>query len=126
MIGKFVIKTCLFSMWFCLQFKHMNLTKLKIALDSGHFFWPRYSCFLGTGGNGNHHEFMCCFKQSKFSSEQSQHLICVCLQAKDHVGIGPLALTVIIHLSLTGLWFKNTACLIQWTGSPLPSAVTER
>lgn len=61
--------------------EHMNLTQLKIALD----FWQKYSCCLGTGGNGNHHEFMCHFKQSKFS-EQSQHLICICLQAKDGCG----------------------------------------
>lgn len=101
--------------------EHMNLTQLKIALD----FWQKYSCCLGTGGNGNHHEFMCHFKQSKFS-EQSQHLICICLQAKDGVGIGPLALTVIIHLLLTALGFKNTACLIWWTGSPLPGAVTKK
>lgn len=104
----------------------MNSTQLKIVLDWGHSFWQKYSCCLGTQGNGNHHEFMYHLKLSKFSSEQSQHLICVCLQAKDHVGIGPLALTVIIHLPLTGLWFKNTACLIQWTGSRLPSAVADR
>lgn len=104
----------------------MNLTQLKIALDSDHSFWQKYSCCLGTGGNGNHHEFMCHFTQSKFSSEQSQHLICICLQAKDRVGIGPLALAVIIRLLLTGLWFKNTACFIQWTGSPLAGAVTKK
>lgn len=72
---------------------------------------------------------MCHFKQSEFPSEQSQHLICICFQAKDHVDISPLTFTAIIHLPLTGLWFKNIACLIRirkQTGSPVHGAATER
>ena len=43
--------------------------------------------------------------------------------------VGPLAIAVIIRLPLTGLWFKNIACLIRiikQAGSPVHGAVTER
>lgn len=58
---------------------------------------------LGTGRNGSRHQFTCHFKQSEFPSEQNQYLTCICFQDRDHVAIGPVACTVIIHLLLTGL-----------------------
>lgn len=49
------------------------------------------------------------------SKSPSQLLICICFQAKDHIGVAPLALTVQSHLPLTGPWLKNIAYLIRIT-----------
>lgn len=47
------------------------------------------------------------------SRNPSQLLICICFQAKDHMGVAPLALTVQRHLPLTRPWLKNIVYLIR-------------
>lgn len=102
---------------------------IKVVLDPGPFLLAKVFLLSWDRRNGSHHEFTCHVKQSEFPSEESQHLICICFQAKDPVDIGPLSVTVIIPLPLTGLWLINIARLIRiikQTGFPVHDAVTER